>query len=175
MDQLFEEVDERWRYLDRLLDTAERRIRVANNSVEFLKEAEHVQRILKMEKSAAALTTSSLPIDVDSQGKYNVCRYGFIPIYSKSEEEYHPFRPKMEQGNLYLIHHVLPHVTDRAGAKQQLKNLILAAEAHLKRPVTIEGTENLDDMLVKHSVGHNYLDSTCCFYTASLGWTIGFL
>lgn len=46
LDQLFEEVEERWGYLETLLEEAKRQVRVANNNVKFQQEAAKIQELL---------------------------------------------------------------------------------------------------------------------------------
>ncbi|KAH8866952.1 Dystrophin [Schistosoma japonicum] len=46
LDQLFDEIEERWSYLDKLLIEANRQVRISNQSVEFQQEAAKIQALL---------------------------------------------------------------------------------------------------------------------------------
>lgn len=50
LDQLFDEIEERWTYLDKLLNEANRQMRISNQSVEFQQEAAKIHALLTRSK-----------------------------------------------------------------------------------------------------------------------------
>ncbi|CAH8648604.1 unnamed protein product [Heterobilharzia americana] len=85
LDQLFDEVEERWSYLDKLLIEANRQVRITNQSAEFQQEAAKIHALLSQsQEDAVEMDAGEMGVD---EGNRIEPKSQFSEIKSQSNSE----------------------------------------------------------------------------------------
>ncbi|TGZ69732.1 hypothetical protein CRM22_003571 [Opisthorchis felineus] len=173
LDQLFEEVEERWAYLTSLLTEAERQVRVATNSAQFHEE---VSKLLSRPQEEAITS----PVEVDNAAKASTEAPEVITYPAESVTE--QLRSKTEQ-----LHNQLSRVEETLQEQlvftnpDDLEDQLLSVrklledllDEHSNLNVLLEklDTTRNADLVSSTSAAINRLKSACASLKARLGHT----
>ncbi|CAH8659945.1 unnamed protein product [Schistosoma margrebowiei] len=125
LDQLFDEIEERWTYLDKLLIEANRQMRISNQSVEFQQEAAKIHALLTRSKEDELL---KLKNEEDLKE---------IP-----ESKLFTNEMKSQSGNESEID--IANINERF---EDIKLLIVQVKDVISQPITIGHPEDADEQL----------------------------
>ncbi|KAK4474624.1 hypothetical protein MN116_001760 [Schistosoma mekongi] len=123
LDQLFDEIEERWSYLDKLLIEANRQIRISNQSVEFQQEAAKIQALLTR--------SNEEELKLKNEEKSQVNEYESVTNQMKSQ-------PNTEKEIDSAI------INKKIG---DIRLIIIQVKDSISQPININNPEDADEQL----------------------------
>ncbi|CAH8665637.1 unnamed protein product [Schistosoma bovis] len=125
LDQLFDEIEERWTYLDKLLIEANRQMRISNQSVEFQQEAAKIHALLTRSKEDELLKL---------ENEDDIKEIPESKLFTNEMES--------QSGNESEIN--IANINERF---EDIKSLIVQVKDVISQPITIGHPEDADEQL----------------------------